>query len=531
LSNGVGLVTLTQYPKWLDYSVVALLIGVSATITWMAKWRTAALRRPDSRGRLSSIVGVGIVFAVMFFVHDHPYIVMDPFHEGEHLTPAFLYRDGARPYGDVFVLHGLAYDGGLDALVLGNPPSPRRTRRLETILDAATLALFVPIAAELCATGGAIAAAVLAGLCAIGAGQVPVFPYYRLAPILIATLALLHYVRTGRGLLLAYLSSTLGILWSLDTGMYALAATAICTAILRPPLKRVAIDAAISIALPILILIILRADLMRFAIDSFVIIPRSIDAIWSLPARKTVDLESARYYLPPIFFGWLVASSIRSRNMQGVIVGIFSILAFRSAAGRCSWSHTRYGLPLFGVALVAFTLQPLRWRWRWVAAIPIIVLIEIFPNAIDGVKFIATWRARQNHVGLVPYPLATGRGIYTTPQDAADVSALSTFLDANAPPGATILDVANERALYYLLRRRPPIRCFDVSFLSAPPLMREALSQLQRNPPACVIVEGLKSIDQFDGIPNRVRVPWLFAWIDQNYPRRTQIGRFLVATK
>jgi len=34
----------------------------------------------------------------MLFVHDHPYVVMDPFHEGEHLTPAFLFRSGERPY-------------------------------------------------------------------------------------------------------------------------------------------------------------------------------------------------------------------------------------------------------------------------------------------------------------------------------------------------------------------------------------------------------------------------------------------------
>src|SRR5207245_4579925 len=418
---------------------------------------------------------------------------------------------------------------------LGDPPSPRRTRRLETILDSATLALLVPIAAELCSSAGAIAAAVIAGLCAIGAGQVPVFPYYRLAPILIAALALLHFVRTQRGLFLAYVASTLGILWSLDTGMYAFAATAICSVILRPPLKRVAISAAIAVALPILILIILRADLVRFAIDSFVIIPRSIDAIWSLPARKSIDWESARYYLPPIFFGWLLASSVRTRNMQGMIVSILSIIAFRSAAGRCSWSHTRYGLPLFGVAVVAFIFQPLIVKRRWIAAaiaaLPVIVLIEIFPNAIDATKFIAGWRARQTHAGLVPYPLATGRGIYTTPQDAADLAALNEFVEANAPPGAAILDVANERALYYLLRRRPPIRCFDVPFLSAPPLMREALSQLQRNPPACVIVEGMKEVDQFDGVPNRLRVPWLFAWVDQNYPRRTRVGRFVVATK
>src|SRR5437899_3303669 len=144
-----------------------------------------------------------------------------------------------------------------------------------------------------------------------------------------------------------------------------------------------------------------RSVLVRFAIDSFVIIPRSIDAIWSLPARKSIDWESARYYVPPIFFGWLLASSIRAHDTRGIIVAIFSIIAFRSAAGRCSWSHTRYGLPLFAVAVVAFIFQPLMVKRRWIAAaiaaLPLIVLIEIFPNAIDATKLIAGWRARQTH--------------------------------------------------------------------------------------------------------------------------------------
>src|SRR5207248_50845 len=163
------------------------------------------------------------IFIVMLFVHDHPYVVMDPFHEGEHLTPAFLFRSGERPYTDVFVLHGLAYDGGLDALILGDPPSPLRTRRLETILDAATLALIALIAAEICATSsGAISAAIFA-LCAIGAGLVPIFPYNRVAPIYLAVLGMLRFIRTGRGLFLAFALSTLRLLWSLDTGMHALA--------------------------------------------------------------------------------------------------------------------------------------------------------------------------------------------------------------------------------------------------------------------------------------------------------------------
>ena len=533
MSNGVGIVTVSHYAKSIDYAVVAALIAASAAIAY-------AVPSPPGEGgakrRVRGSVPLAIItFIVMFFVHDHPYMLMDPFHEGEHLTPAFLFKTGERPYTDVFVLHGLAYDGGLDALVLGDPPSPLHARRLETVLDAATLALLALIAAEICATGGGMIAAVFVALCAVAAGQLPVFPYERFVPLYLAILGILWFVRTGRGLFLAFAASTLGLLWSLETGMYALAATAICTAIVRPPLRRVAIYAAIAIALPVAILILLRADLRRFAIDSFVIIPRSIDAIWSRPAPKTLDWESARYCFPPIFFGWLLAASIKRRDVRGISVAIFSIIAFRSAAGRCSWSHTRYGVPLLGVALVAFVFEPLVMRKKWiaalVAAIPVFILVEAWPNSVAATKFIGGWTARQHHEGLVPYPVRAGRGIYTTPADAADLAALNAFVSANAAPGAPIFDAANERASYYLLQRKPPTRCFDIPMLSSPPLLAEAMEQLQKNPPALVIVEGMKVLDNIDGVPNRVRVPQLFDWIDRNYPRRVRVGRFVVATK
>ena len=77
--------------------------------------------------RSFSWIAAAVVFVLMLFVHDHPYAVLEPFHEGEHLTPAFLFRQGERPYGDVFVLHGLAYDGGLDSLILGDRPSPKKS--------------------------------------------------------------------------------------------------------------------------------------------------------------------------------------------------------------------------------------------------------------------------------------------------------------------------------------------------------------------------------------------------------------------
>lgn len=538
-TGGVGIVTVTGYPKAYDYAVVALLIvgsaaGAFAGSRWSGGLQPAGGLKATAPRSFSWIAAV-IVFVLMLFIHDHPYALLEPFHEGEHLTPGFLFRNGVRPYGDVFVLRGLGVDGGLDALVLGDPPSPRRVRRLQTLLDAATLALLVPIAAELSTTAVGAAAAAFVGLCMIAAGQIPLFPWFRLAPLLLAALGMLRYARSRNvsSLALALAASTLGVLWSLDTGLYALAATVIVCFLLR---ARIALPiAAVALLLPFALLLVVHADIHRFLVDSFLIIPRSIDAIWSRPALREISWESARYYLPPVFFGWMLVAAWRRGDRRIAIVAIFSIIAFRTAAGRCSWSHTRYGLPLFGVAAVTFALEPLLLaRRRFAAAIlaiALFVFVEVAPNVAAASRFLVGWRARQSHSGLVPYPVATGRGIYTTRENAADLAGLNGFLDAAAPPGAPILDVSNERALYYLLQRRPPTRCFDVAMLSAPPLLAEAMRQLEANPPACVVVEGMKELDQYDGVPNRIRAPALFAWIDARYPRRARVGRYLVATR
>jgi hypothetical protein len=546
--NGVGFVTIAHYPKGWDYAVVSLLIagafvgGLIASRRFVA---TAFSRPRDEVKPVTTYITAAIVFLLMLFVHDHPYAHMDPFHEGEHLTPAFLLQSGAHPYRDIFFLHGFAVDGALDALVLGDPPSPRRARRLETLLDAATLALLVPVAAEVVATTAGLAGAVIVGLSAIAAGQLPVFPYFRLAPVILAVLGLLRYARRGRGgwLLTAFVASTVGVMWSLDTGMYAVAATAITFVVLRglrlesKPVSWPLLVAfvAIAIVVPLSILIAARADVRQFAIDSFVIIPRSIDAIWSLPPRKTFDLESARYYLPPLLYGAILAVGFRHRRRSMLIITIASIMVFRTAAGRCGWSHTRYGLPLFGIAVIAFVVEPLviakRRVWAAIAIIAIVILADVWPNVATGTKMLAEWRSRQSHAGLVPYPLANGKGIYTSEQNSKDLAALNGFIESLAPNDAPLLDVSNERALYYLLQRKPAVRCPDINMLSAPPLLAEAMAQLEGNRPACVIIHGYDVVANYDGLPYTTRVPALARWIDSTYPKRVQIGRFTVATR
>jgi hypothetical protein len=546
-TGGIGWTTVHAYPKGWDYAVVALLFGGAFLGGLLAGRGTVseAIDPPSTvRGRTVALAALA-VFVTMLFVHDHPYHPMDPFHEGEHLTPGFLFRAGERPYRDVFVLHGLATDGGLDALVLGDPPSPRRTRRLETLLDGAALALLVPIAAELAVTPAGLAAAAAASLCGVAAGQLPVLPWFRLAPLLIAVWGLLRYARSGRAapLLTAFAAAALGVLWSLDTGTYAMAATAVTMLALRAmrleakplPLRRVALLALAALALPIVLLLAAGAGLREFFIDSFVIIPRSIDAIWSLPARTAVDLESARYYLPPLFYGFLLALGVRLRDRRMLIVAIASIFLFRTAAGRVAWSHTRFAVPLFGAAVAAFILEPLWRRRRWIAAavvtLTLAVVVEVPANLVAGAKMLAGWHARQSHAGLVPYPFATGKGIYTSPANAADLAALNGFIASVTPPGGTFLDFSGERALYYLLQRKPPLRCPDINMLSAPPLLAEAMAQLEAHPPSCVVVKGIEINGSYDGVANAQRVPVLARWIEVNYPRRFQIGRFVVAAR
>jgi len=529
-AGGIGMITATGYPKGWDYAVVALLaIGAFAGGMWGAGVSPAPAAHPARQHWRLQLSAAIAVFVLMLFVHDHPFAHMDNFHEGEHLTPSYLFLHGEVPFRDVFVLHGLGVDGGLDALVGGRPPV---TRRLQTVLDAATLALLVPIAAEVTATAGGLVGGVLLSLCGVAAFWLPVFPYFRLAPVLLAAVGLLRYARTGRAapLFLAFASAALGVLWSLDTGTYALAGTVIAFVLLprRLEWKRVAILALLALALPVIILIAVRADLTDFFRDSFVIIPSAIDAVWSLPAPKPLTEAGLHYYLPPAFYGLVLAIAVKRRDPRLLILAILSLVLFRTAAGRVSWSHTRFATPLLGIAVAAVVLEPLRNRIVLaLLTVAAMLYFEVPQNAKAGATLLAEWPSRQKHEGLVRHPLA--REIYTSEQNATELATLRGYIDSLG--AGTILDFTNERALYFLLERKPPVRCFDIPMLSAPRLRAEAMAELRAQPPLAVILGGSPEIATFDGVPNRDRVPELAQWIDAHYTKRTEIGRFVVATR
>src|SRR6185503_14294003 len=111
----------------------------------------------------------------------------------------------------VWFMHGFAADGGLDLLVMGNPPSILPTRHLRAILSAATVALLVPIAAEVCATWAGVICATILSLCGIAAGLLPATPHYRFLPLLLAI-----WFALKKKPVIACAIASAGLLWSLD---------------------------------------------------------------------------------------------------------------------------------------------------------------------------------------------------------------------------------------------------------------------------------------------------------------------------
>ena len=617
--NGVGVITVTGYPKGWDYAVLVILFLVAAAgglVTAFLAGRmlsgapgtdgddgvddaappiSSALRLHPKRTGLTGIGAAGasvvpliarphgrmITMAIaaaialaMLPVHDHPYQLVDAYHEGENLSPASVMMAGGRPYRDVFFMHGLATDGGLDLLVLGSPPNPVNGRRLKAVLSVLTLALLVPIAAEISPTILGVLLASLASLAALAAGELPAFPYFRLLPLLLMVWLTFVFLRRGKPLLLmgAAAIAGVGLLWSVDVGLFAVAgfyAWLIARSLLpgqRHPSGSRKMTAALcftTILVPVLILLAVHGDISRFFRDTFLRLPECFDAIYSLPAPPLasaslllhpleaaawLDTPAARYYVPIIAWGLLVALAWRAATRGDrllaeamLLVAVTSFFEMRTAAGRAGWAHSRMSVPLLGIALVTFGLEPFvrsfRHRsspWKWPLALCGVLVVagayrylELQANAAYLTKYYSTYPQRLHpDPSYVRFPNPRAKDLYTYKQEADDLGALSRF--SNSRPKGPIFDFSGEKDLYYMLARPASTRCHDIPYMSDPSLGREALGQLERRPPVFVVVRGLEVLHSVDGLSYEQRTPWLARWIEEHYPRRITLGRFVV---
>ena len=486
-----------------------------------------------------------IVTLAILPARDQPYEFADPYHEGENLSPASVMMSGGRPYRDVWFMHGVGADGGADLLVIGDPPSIVRTRRLRAFLGAATVALLVPIAAEVSSTWLGVICATILSLSGLAAGQLPATPHFRLLPLLLAIWLSLVAIRTARGafIIAACAVASAGLLWSLDVGLFAVAGIWSWLILTRPFDRRtIAISGVATVATAPLILLIIHGDISRFFRDSFLRLPECFDAIYSLPAPPLrVEWASVRYYAPPIVYGVVVALALlmlaRDQKQRANAMLLLALTAFfelRSAAGRASWGHTRFSVPLLGIIVVAFAIEPLIRSGRTtrvlvgvLVALAAIPYFDVAANAKSLAGDYATYRERlRPKPDTVPFPLPRAHDLYTYRREADDLGGLYRF-SQSMPPGP-IFDYSGEKYLYYMLARPASTRVHDIPYLSDPALGREAMKQLEHRRPAFVVISSHPSLANIDGVSNSQRTPEIADWINRNYPKRVTIGRYTI---
>ncbi|HUJ15888.1 MAG TPA: hypothetical protein VL284_19020 [Thermoanaerobaculia bacterium] len=468
---------------------------------------------------------------------------IDLFHRGESLGPASDYLRGKVPYRDVFVLHGLLDDGMLDAWLM---------RLFGRNLDVAlmrpvVLGSFAPPA--LWYLGMAIfdsiplaALAVLLGALTTTDNERVLFEVVALAILLVAirrnTHALFH---------LAGIVAAVALFFSLDIGLYAIGGSILTLLVLRRWRDTAAFVAGVIIgALPFAIYLAVRGALGPFFTTLFVVIPRIIDAVWSLPFpdltttfRRDLNLHTIsdfflsdkfRFVLNPLVIGislvclWSAAAASRDRRKDEngraaspslhiplLALTAFAILTQRSALGRADFPHQYFSAFLIGPMILILLV----YFWRAAGTIATIVLIP-FLFVVLWVPDIANGRlddtihylGRVSGIGFVDPAAAVIRH---------RIDQVRYFVTDLSPRGAPIFDFSNQPAFYFFCDRPNPTRFYQVPILSPPEFQRETILALDRARPPIVIRKSPEEYDVFDGIDNSIRAQAVAAYINDYY--------------
>jgi len=452
---------------------------------------------------------------------------IDLFHRGEALGPASDYLRGKIPYRDVFVLHGLLEDGQLDAwlmrlfgrnvdialarpVVLGSLAVPALWYVAMAIFDS------IPIAAV----------TMLLGAVTTVDNEREFFE--------IAVLALLLAAMRRQSKTLYALSGVVAgvtLFFSFDIGLYSIGGALLTIAVLRRRSLLPFIAGVVIGCAPFAIYLGSRGALGAFFETSFVVLPRIIDAIWSLPFpdltttfRKDLNLralsdfvltEQFRYILNPLVIGIAIAvlaqRAIRRRATQ-LDAALFALTAFailtqRSALGRADFPHQYFSAFLIGPMIVA--LLVMARRTVVLLLVPILIVALWVPDLVNlRLDDTTHYLGRVSRIGWVdPAAVEIGNRI----------DAVRFWVTQESKPNQPIFDFSNQPAFYFFCNRANPTRFYQVPILSPREFQRETIVALERSKPPLVIRRSPQEFDVFDGVDNAVRAQAVAAYLDDHY--------------
>jgi len=489
----------------------------------------------DSRG-MRAVTAYGVIPLLLYCASYASTAALtqwiDLFHRGEALGPASDYLRGKVPYREVFVLHGLLDDGLLDAWLM------KIFGRSAAVGLARPAVLGSFAAPALWFLGLAIFDSIPLAALVMVFGVVTTVDNERIFFEIVVLALFLVAIRRRSQILaaLAGMAAAVAFFFSYDIGLYAIGGSLLALVVLRRWSALAWFGAgAILGASPFLVYLWMRGALGAFAATSFVVVPRVIDAVWSVPFpdltgtfRSNLNLhtlsdfflyEKFRFVLNPLIIAialiCLVQRAIR-RKSEALDIALLALTAFailtqRSALGRADFQHQYFSALLVGPMIVILLVFFARAAGRMAAA----ALLPIF--------FVALWAPdiANSRLDDLTHYLGRVSGVGWIDPAAMEIrhriDQVRFWVTDLSRAGTPIFDFSNQPALYFFCDRPNPTRFYQVPILSPPEFQGEVILALERARPHIVIRRSPQQFDVFDGIDNSVRAQALASYINDHY--------------
>lgn len=443
-------------------------------------------RRLPNRARLAFYALFVFAYPLLLLRRPPP---LDFYEDGHELVVASELHRGERAYRDVVPVHGLASDGGLDALFFGE---------LQTILQAKLTVSCLNLLAIFCVAFAATGSADLALLAAmLSVMMIPSATIWiRTIPALfaLACIAAAVRLRSARWLAAAGALLPLAVLFGIEFAAYS-SVVALAIAMRLRRLRALLLGVAIG-AIPLLPIAwpLLKTTLFELLPAGRVYVPG--------PLAWPTERVPLALWLVALLFAAATAHRRIRRSETAWPLALWVVLAGVSFAQR-RHLYATFAMTAFAIALLWFIAR----RQRLVAiALAIIVVIVAKP-----------W----DHVFKLVTPLRLAGGVQQ-PLVSADqqraIDAARRFVNARLAPHETYFDFSNSAALYYFLGRDCPTRHQQVPFYETENAQRDVIAALERNPSVrAALIECPGGIATIDGIPNRVRAPLVWRYLETHF--------------
>jgi hypothetical protein len=468
----------------------------------------------------------------------------DLFEDQQHVVPAAEMLRGEKPYRDIIPAHGFVQDALVDYVAFRTGPVTlgRALKFRGVISGTIVIAHYALVAAATGSPELALASTFLAMLLGTAGGSIRVLPA-------IATLALIAHAlrrRDPRWLAAAGVGVVVCILTSLDHGAYTLIALLI--AIVRFPAdrKRAFISAAIGGVAAAIVTFAAMAmdgiaiDFVRVTIFEIASLgpvytltvfdaPAALQHINNIPEvlGALLDKSSFLYVFWPVMM-LLVVVALTSRTSMTprrrahreafLIIAIYGVITAISYAERHHLLWLFVAAPLITIAI----FRMFRSRNPVVRSLApgLVILALMIGQPTAHIAIVGALRRAHGPLDADARELALprARGALSKSSDAAVIDIVQRYAASHLQANETWFDFTNRGNLYFLLDRDCPIRQLEVAFYETEERQRDVIRRIEQNPHIrFAIMPPEADNTTVDGVPNHVRAPLVYAYLQQHF--------------